>query len=92
MTRIQAPGDLSRVIPGQGSPASALLTSGDRKFSVVRTDLRTVKRLAASLTSTPGGGHGNPLQYFCLGNPMDRGAWQPTVRRVTKESDRAEGT
>ena len=27
------------------------------------------------LTLTPGGGHGNPLQYSCLGNPMDRGAW-----------------
>ena len=24
---------------------------------------------------SPGEGHGNPLQYYCLGNPMDRGAW-----------------
>ena len=32
----------------------------------------------------PGGGHGNPLQYSCLENPMDRGAWQATVQRVTK--------
>ena len=32
----------------------------------------------------PGGGHGNPLQYSCLENPMDRGAWQSTVHRVTK--------
>ena len=31
--------------------------------------------------------NGNPLQYSCLGNPLDRGAWQPTVRGVTKESD-----
>ena len=31
-----------------------------------------------------GGGHGNPLQYSCLENPMDRGAWQPTVHSVTK--------
>ena len=30
---------------------------------------------------SPGGGHGNPLQYSCLGNPMDRGAWWATVRR-----------
>ena len=30
-----------------------------------------------------GGGHGNPLQYFCLENPMDRGAWA-TVPRVAK--------
>ena len=32
----------------------------------------------------PGGGHGNTLQYSCLENPMDRGSWQPTVHRVTK--------
>ena len=31
-----------------------------------------------------GGGHGNPLQYSCLENPMDRGAWQAEVHRVTK--------
>ena len=29
-------------------------------------------------------GHGNPLKYSCLENPMDRGAWQATVHRVTK--------
>ena len=33
---------------------------------------------------SPGGGHGNPLQYSCLENPMDRGAWQATVHRVTQ--------
>ena len=33
---------------------------------------------------SPGGGHGNPLQYPCLENPMDRGAWRATVHRVTK--------
>ena len=33
---------------------------------------------------SPGGGHGNPLQYSCLENPMDRGAWRATVQRVTK--------
>ena len=32
----------------------------------------------------PGGGHGNPLQYSGLENPMDRGAWQATVHRVGK--------
>ena len=31
-----------------------------------------------------GGGHGNPLQYSCLENAMDRGAWWATVYRVTK--------
>ena len=32
----------------------------------------------------PGGGYGNPLQYSCLENPMDRGTWRATVRGVTK--------
>ena len=36
------------------------------------------------LGRSPGGGHGNPLQYFCLENPMDRGAWRVTVCGVTK--------
>ena len=33
---------------------------------------------------SPGGGHGNPRQYSCLENPMDRGAWWAAVHRVTK--------
>ena len=33
---------------------------------------------------SPGGGHGNPLQYSCVENPMDRGAWQATLHRVAK--------
>ena len=31
-----------------------------------------------------GGKHGNPLQYSCLANSMDRGAWQATVHRIAK--------
>ena len=34
-----------------------------------------------------GEGNGNPLQYSCLGNPMDRGAWQTTVQGVAEEPD-----
>ena len=33
---------------------------------------------------SPGGGHGSPLQYSCLKNPKDRGAWWDTVHTVTK--------
>ena len=33
---------------------------------------------------SPGEGNGNPLQYSCLGKPMDRGAWQATVHGVAK--------
>ena len=45
-----------------------------------------VRDMALSLESgrSPGGGHGNPLQYSCPENPMERGAWQAAVHRVTK--------
>ena len=36
------------------------------------------------LRRSPGEGNGNPLQYSCLENPIDRGAWQVTVHGVTK--------
>ena len=59
-----------------------------------------VKNLPASVgdardvSSVPGSGrslgvrNGHPLQYACLGNPMDRGAWQAIVHRVAKELTR----
>ena len=40
------------------------------------------------LGSSPGEGNGNPLQYACLENPMDRGAWRATAHRVTKSQTR----
>ena len=36
------------------------------------------------LRRSPGRGHGNPLQYSCLENPVDRGVWRATVHRFTK--------
>ena len=42
------------------------------------------------LGNSPGGGNGNPLQYSCLENPMDRGAWRAPVHGVHKESDMTE--
>ena len=36
------------------------------------------------LGRSPGGGHVNPLQYSCLENPMDRGAWQAIVHGVAR--------
>ena len=42
--------------------------------------------LIPGLGRSPGGGQGSPLQYSCLENPMDRGAWRATVHGVT-ESD-----
>ena len=41
---------------------------------------------------SPGEGNGNPLQYSCLENPMDRGAWWARVDGVTNESNTTERT
>ena len=40
------------------------------------------------LERAPGEGNGHTLQYSCLGNPMDRGAWWATVRGVTESQTR----
>ena len=41
---------------------------------------------------SPGEGNGNPLQYSCLENPMDRGAWRATVHRVGKRLNMIKAT
>jgi len=43
--------------------------------------------LIPGLKRSPGEGNGNPLQYSCLGNPMDRGACQTSIYGIAKESD-----
>ena len=43
------------------------------------------QRIGAEYYSETGEGNGNPLQHSCLGNPMDREAWQALVLGVTKE-------
>ena len=40
--------------------------------------------LIPGLEISPGGGHGNPFQYSCLEDPMDREVWWATVHRVAK--------
>ena len=52
--------------------------SDGKEFTCSAGDLGLIPGLARS----PGGGHGNPLQYSCLENPMDRGAWWATVHGV----------
>ena len=65
-------------------------------FSRVSLVGQTVKNLPANAGDvgsipgsgrSPGEGNDNPLQYSCLGNPMDREAWWTTVHGVAKESD-----
>jgi len=51
-----------------------------KKIAYNAEDSRSIPRSGRS----PGGGNGDPLQYSCLGNPMDRGAWWVTVHRVAK--------
>ena len=46
-------------------------------------DVRDMGSIPGSGRS-PGGGNGNPLQYSCLENPMNRGAWWATVHGITK--------
>ena len=55
-------------------------------------DVRNVGSIPG-LEKFPGGGHGNPLQYSCLENPVDRGAWPGVVHGVTKSRIRlSDGT
>ena len=60
----------------------ALLLSG-KESACQAGDVGSVSRWWRS----PGGGNGNPFQYSCLGNPMDREAWQATVHGVTESQD-----
>ena len=50
-------------------------------------DIRDASSIPGS-GRTPEGGHGNPLQYSCLQNPMDRGTWRATVHGVAKSLTR----
>ena len=64
----------------QGFPGGS-----DGKESAYKAgDLGSIPGLGRS----PGGGHGNPLQYSSLENPMDRGAWQATAHGVAKSQTR----
>ena len=53
-----------------------------KKLAASAGDIRNVGSIPASGRS-PGGGHGNPVQYSCLENPMDRGAWKATLLGVS---------
>ena len=88
-------------IPGMGKPGG-LTSMGSHRVRHNWSDLAAEAAdddkesacNAGDLGSIPGSGrylgegNGNPLQYFCLENPMDRGAWWVTVHRVTKSQTR----
>ena len=61
-------------------PLSFPRSSGGKESAFSAGDLGSIPRLGRS----PGERNGNPLQYACLENPMDRGAWQATVYGVTR--------
>ena len=82
---------LKEIISFHLSSADALIThsSASQVVPVVKNphansrDIRDMG-LVTGLGRSPGGGHGNPLQYSCMENPADRGAWQVKVLRVAK--------
>ena len=58
-----------------------------KNLSANAEDITDMDSIAESGRSA-GGGHGNTLQYSCLEDPMDRGAWWATVHRITKSRTR----
>ena len=76
-------------VGGRSNPRSHLVCifpgSSDGKVSACNAgDLGSIPESGRS----PGEGNDNPLQYSCLENPMDRGAWRATVHRITKNRTR----
>ena len=65
--------------PPEGFPSTLMVENTPAKAGALREVLSNPE-----LGRSPGGGHGNPLQYSCLKNPVDRGAWRAAVPGVTK--------
>ena len=63
---------------------------GSHRVAHDGSDLAATAALIPGSGRSPGEGNGTPLQYFCLGNPIDRGTWRATVHGVAKESDTTE--
>ena len=65
---------------GMGASQAALAV---KDLPANAEDIRDASSIPGS-GGSPGGGHGNPFQYSCLENPMDREAWWATVHRVAQ--------
>ena len=65
----------------QGSQVALVVNNPSAQVGDIR-DASSIPGLGGS----PGRGHGDPLQYSCLENPMDRGAWWATVHGVTESN------
>ena len=70
----------------QREKSTARDVSGFPGSSVVKNSpaMQETRCLIPGSERPPGVGHGSPIQYSCLENPMDRGAWRDTVHGVTK--------
>ena len=68
---------------GKGASQVALVLKNPPANAGDARDVTSIPGLGRS----PGIGNGNPLQYSCLGNPIDRGVWQATIHVVAKESN-----
>ena len=76
----QSENKMQNIILINGSPHS----SAGKESACNVGDMGSIPRSGRS----PGEGHGNPLQYSCLENPMGRGAWQATVHGAAKSQTR----
>ena len=75
--------DIKNIIDCQGLGNASLMAQWVKNLPANAGDAGDLGLIPA-LGRSPGGGNGNPFQYSCLGNPVDRGAWQATVHSVTK--------
>ena len=74
-------GDVSTIVLERKQKGKCMEKQGGWE-QVSREDTR--RKFDSWVRKTPGEGNGNPLQYSCLGNPMDRGAWWAAVRGVVR--------
>ena len=79
-------GKLFKWQPIHQKPWASQLAPVVKNLSANAGDVRGASCIPESGRSYEGG-HGNPCQYSCLGNPMDRGAWWPTMHRGCKNLD-----